>query len=100
MKSAQRMKWEDNVVFLTGASSGIGEGLALALAQGGAALGLVARREGLLCELAARCEAVGGKAHVFACDVADGDSLREAAENLRTEFGKIDILIANAGIGG
>jgi len=94
------MFWKDKVVFLTGASSGIGEALALALAKRGATLGLLARRENLLKELAEKCEQNGGKARYFAGDVTDADTVANAAESLRNEFGKIDILIANAGIGG
>jgi NAD(P)-dependent dehydrogenase (short-subunit alcohol dehydrogenase family) len=94
------MEWRNRVVFLTGASSGIGEGLALALAKRGAILGLLARRETELRDLAARCEAAGGKARVFTADVTYADGIAKAAEQLRNEFGHIDIMIANAGIGG
>ncbi|MFL6374837.1 MAG: SDR family NAD(P)-dependent oxidoreductase, partial [Pyrinomonadaceae bacterium] len=51
------MDWKDKRVFLTGASSGIGEALALDLAKRGAVVGLVARRKEMLDDLAARCEA-------------------------------------------
>jgi NAD(P)-dependent dehydrogenase (short-subunit alcohol dehydrogenase family) len=85
---------------LTGASSGIGEALALEMAKRGAILGLLARREELLRDLAARCERMGTAARVFPCDITDEYSVRDAADSLRREFGKIDILIANAGIGG
>jgi short-subunit dehydrogenase len=91
---------KDKVIFLTGASSGIGEGLALEMAKDGAVLGLLARREDLLKDLAARCEAVGGMARVFAADVTDAGAVRKAAEDFRGEFGHIDIMIANAGMGG
>lgn len=94
------MDWKNKVVFLTGASSGIGEALAIALARKGATLGLLARREELLKELAAKCEQAGGKASYFSVDVTDSKAVSEAAEKLRNEFGKIDVLIANAGIGG
>lgn len=94
------MFWKDKIVFLTGASSGIGEALALAMAKRGATLGLVARREELLKELAEKCEQNGGKARYFAADVTDAEAMAKAAESLRNEFGRIDILIANAGIGG
>lgn len=94
------MFWKDKVVFLTGASSGIGEALALAMTKRGATLGLLARREDLLKELAEKCERNGGKARYFAVDVTDAKSVAEAAESLQNEFGKVDILIANAGIGG
>lgn len=94
------MDWNGKIVFLTGASSGIGEALAIALAKRGAVLGLVARREEMLRDLAGRCEAAGGKARVLACDVTDAGDVQKAADAFRAEFGHIDILIANAGIGG
>jgi short-subunit dehydrogenase len=94
------MNWSGKVVFLTGASSGIGEGLAVALAKRGAVLGLLARRKELLEDLAGRCTAAGGKARVFDVDVTDEAAVAAAADELRSEFGHIDILIANAGIGG
>ncbi|MCY7346268.1 MAG: SDR family NAD(P)-dependent oxidoreductase [Pyrinomonadaceae bacterium] len=94
------MEWKNKVIFLTGASSGIGEALALALARRGAILGLLARREELLRDLAEGCERNGGQARYFAVDVTDAKAVADAAETFRNEFGKIDILIANAGIGG
>lgn len=94
------MDWIGKIVFLTGASSGIGEGLAIALAKKGATLGLVARRTELLDKLKEDCEAAGGRARVFACDVTDEKGLHAAADEMRAEFGHIDILIANAGVGG
>ncbi|MFN0140139.1 MAG: SDR family NAD(P)-dependent oxidoreductase [Pyrinomonadaceae bacterium] len=93
-------EWNGKRIFLTGASSGIGEALAVALAKKGAVLGLVARREELLNELKAKCESVGGTARVFALDVTDADALQRAADDFRAEFGHIDVMIANAGIGG
>lgn len=94
------MNWKNCVVFLTGASSGIGEGLALALAKRGATLGLLARRENELKYLAERCEAAGAIGRVFPADVTDAQAVQNAADSFRAEFGHIDILIANAGIGG
>lgn len=92
--------WENKIVLLTGASSGIGKALALAMAERGAILGLVARREELLKTLKEKIEQNGGTVRYFECDVTEKEKLFEAAENLRNEFGKIDIMIANAGIGG
>ncbi len=94
------MNWNTKKVFLTGASSGIGEALAIALAKKGATLGLVARREELLNDLKTRCEAAGGKAVALPCDVVDPLAIQDAARRFREEFGHIDIMIANAGIGG
>lgn len=92
--------WKDKVVLLTGASSGIGEGIALAVAKRGATIGLVARRRELLDDLANRCRELGGQARVFPIDVTDASAVSAAADEMRSEFGRIDILIANAGIGG
>lgn len=94
------MDWKHRSVFLTGASSGIGEALALAMAEKGASLGLVARRADLLEDLAERCIARGGNAIALAADVTDPDAVANASARARAEFGKIDIMIANAGIGG
>jgi short-subunit dehydrogenase len=97
------MDWSNKVVLITGASSGIGRGLALELARRGARLGLVARRRELLDELAT--EIGTGRTNQtadvlsLAADVADQQSMRVAAEQLRAAFGRIDCLIANAGIG-
>jgi len=92
---------------ITGASSGIGRGLALELARLGATLGLVARRKEVLDEIITEIggnqqENGGRSANVLAIsgDVQDADSMRAAAEQLRAQFGKIDVLIANAGVGG
>ncbi len=94
------MNWKDKIVFLTGASSGIGEALAIAFAKKGATIGLLARREELLAALAEKCEAASGKARIFPCDVVDSDGVHTAADKFRQEFGHIDLMIANAGIGG
>src|ERR1041385_3291160 len=84
---------------ITGASSGIGAGLAIALAKKGAAVGLIARRADALAEVARAIESHGGRALVVPADVRDADSMRAAAQKLAAEFGAIDFLIANAGIG-
>jgi short-subunit dehydrogenase len=94
------MQWRNKNVFLTGASSGIGAGLALALAKKGAVVGLLARREEKLRELADRCEKAGGIARAYPADVTDPSAVAEAFEKFIHEFSTIDILIANAGIGG
>ena len=101
------MDWSDRVVLITGASSGIGRGLALELARRGAKLGLVARRKNILDEIVGEIAAARGKkgdqqsanALAIPADVQDAESMRAAAERLRSEFGRVDVLIANAGIG-
>jgi short-subunit dehydrogenase len=91
--------WADKVVMITGASSGIGRGLALEIASRGGHLGLLARREELLKELVEEARARNVKAVAAAADVRDEKALRGAADRFREELGPIDVLIANAGIG-
>ena len=91
--------WTNKVVLITGASSGIGRGVALEIAARGAHLGLLARREDLLNEVVSQARAKGVKAVAVAADVRDAAAVREAADRVRAELGPIDILIANAGIG-
>ena len=91
--------WPDKVVMITGASSGIGRGLAIALGTKGARLGLVARRLEALAELVTEIESMGGEALALPADVQSAESMRAAADKLRARFGPIDLLIANAGIG-
>jgi short-subunit dehydrogenase len=93
------MPWTDKVVMLTGASSGIGRGLALELGKRGARLGLLARRGDLLDQIVGEIESQGGKALALPVDVQDADAVRVATEQLASNFGPIDVLIANAGIG-
>lgn len=92
--------FRDKVVLITGASSGIGESLALECATLGAKLALAARRTDLL-EALAKKIAQNGAAMPLAieCDVTrDGDCERTVAETVR-QFGKLDVAIANAGFG-
>src|SRR6266850_2135484 len=93
------MPWSDKVVMITGASSGIGRGLALELGKRGARVGVLARRKDFLDELVNEIDSSGSKALALPVNVEDETAVREAANRLRAEFGAIDVLIANAGIG-
>jgi short-subunit dehydrogenase len=84
---------------ITGASSGLGRGMALEIAARGGHLGLLARREDLLKEIVAEAKKRNVKAVAATADVRDAKAVREAADRFREELGPIDILIANAGIG-
>lgn len=84
---------------ITGASSGIGEALALELARRGAKLGLVARRQEVLNEIVARIGPDLNQVVAIPADVQDRESMRAAAVELNSKFGHVDVLIANAGIG-
>lgn len=82
-------------VFITGASSGIGEALAVYYAAQGATLGLVARRGEFLAQLNQR---LGGQHACYALDVSDAPALHAAATDFIARFGEPDIVIANAGV--
>jgi short-subunit dehydrogenase len=94
------MSWQNKVVLITGASSGIGRGLARNLASRGAKVGLIARRKDELDQLVDDIETSNGRAMALPVNVQDANAVREAAQRLQAHFGSIDILIANAGIGG
>ncbi|HKP72327.1 MAG TPA: SDR family NAD(P)-dependent oxidoreductase, partial [Pyrinomonadaceae bacterium] len=93
------MNWSDRVVLITGASSGIGEALAVEFGRRGASVGLLARREEVLREVARKVEAAGGRAFVVAADVRDADETRAAVAKVSQQFGRVDVLVANAGVG-
>ncbi len=82
-------------VFITGASSGIGEALAVYYAAQGAMLGLVARRAEFLQGLNER---LGGGHACYPLDVTDAPALHDAAGDFMRRFGAPDIVIANAGV--
>ncbi|GAA4352851.1 3-ketoacyl-ACP reductase [Hymenobacter saemangeumensis] len=84
---------------ITGAGKGIGRAVALALAQEGVHVGLLARNEAQLRAVADEAAALGVKASVAAADVADLEAVNRAVARIAEELGPIDILINNAGIG-
>src|SRR5437764_11443509 len=92
------MDWPNKVVLVTGASSGIGRGLAIELARRGAAVGLLARRRALLAETVDQICAARGRALALPAAVTNADAMRAAADDLLRKFGPVNLLIANAGI--
>lgn len=86
------------VAIVTGASSGIGVALAKAFAEQGADVALFARREEKLAKVAEEIRAMGRKALPVGCDVANEEQVKAGVEKVISEFGKVDILINNAGI--
>jgi len=89
---------DGTVALVTGASSGIGEATARALAAQGAAVALVARREERLHSLARDITEHGGNALVIAGDVTHEDEARAAVERAVSEFGRLDTVVNNAGV--
>ena len=89
---------KDRVAIITGASSGIGEATAIALASQGAKVVIYARRADRLASLRQTIEGAGGTALDFAGDVADRKSVRNLIDATTQRFGRIDILINNAAI--
>ncbi|HEY3841615.1 MAG TPA: SDR family NAD(P)-dependent oxidoreductase [Acidimicrobiales bacterium] len=83
------------VVLVTGASSGIGEATAVALAEEGASIALVARRRDRLEALAER---IGDRGLVIEADVTDREQASRAVATARSEFGRLDTLVNNAGV--
>jgi short-subunit dehydrogenase len=93
------MRIPDSVVVVTGASSGIGRATALQLAARGARPVLVARREGVLGEVAAACREAGAPDVLVApADVADPAAVERVAERAEAAFGRIDGWVNNAGV--
>jgi NADP-dependent 3-hydroxy acid dehydrogenase YdfG len=92
-------KLNGKTVFITGASSGIGEACAFAFAQEGARLLLAARRLNLLEEMTAKLKEAGAAdVHSFALDVRENAAVVNAIENVPNEWKRIDVLVNNAGL--
>ncbi len=89
---------QGRTALITGASQGIGRACALALAQAGARVGLAARNETKLNEVAAEIATAGGAAGVFTLDIGSEESIKACAKAAIAHFGSIEILVNNAGI--
>jgi short-subunit dehydrogenase len=87
------------VALITGASSGVGSAIAVALTRRGVHVVAVARRADRLEAVAAQCAAFSGEFASFTGDVARADDLRAAAALAVERFGRLDFLVANAGVG-
>jgi NADP-dependent 3-hydroxy acid dehydrogenase YdfG len=91
-------KLDGKVAVITGASSGIGEATAEALAAEGASVVIAARRRERLEDLVERISGDGGKAVAVECDITDEEQAHGLIRQAKDEFGRVDILVNNAGV--
>ena len=92
------MDFKNKNVLITGASSGIGYSLAKLLPKEKCSLALLSRRIDKLQDLVDEMENYGGIAKAYKCDVAKTEDVKNVFENVKKDFGKIDIVILNSGI--
>lgn len=93
------MSSSPSVALVTGASSGLGMGLALRFASDGCAVALAARRADRLDALVERIRGAGGRALACPCDVSDREQVYAAVARTEAELGPVDLLVASAGVG-
>lgn len=93
----KKLKFRDQVVVITGASSGIGKATALEFAAQGATIALVARNRQKLSQVAEEITRNGGRAVAIPTDVSSPEQVREMTKKLQVEIGRVDVLVNNAG---
>ena len=86
------------VAIVTGASRGIGRAISIALAQEAATIVLAARASDTLQEAAEKVTQAGGKAHIAVTELTDEESIKGLVKDTEAEFGRLDVLVNNAGI--
>lgn len=94
-----KFRLDDKVVIVTGASSGLGVAFARACAEAGADVVLAARRVERLQQTAEQVRATGRRALTVATDVVDPQQCQAMVDAAMTEFGRVDVLVNNAGVG-
>lgn len=94
------MSFDSKVVIVTGSSSGIGAAIALKFTAEKAKVVIVGRNEKKLKDITAKCEQLGSKPLVIVADVSKDHEAKRIIDDTVKKFGKIDVLINNAGIGG
>lgn len=92
------MRLDGQIVVVTGASRGLGRAIALAMAEEGAEVVLVARDGQALNAVASTIEGIGGSAFVMRCDVRDPAAVRALGERVLGEYGRVDTLVNSAGV--
>ncbi|QYB00436.1 glucose 1-dehydrogenase (plasmid) [Rhodococcus sp. USK10] len=98
MSVLDKFRLDGRVAIVTGASSGLGVAFAKALAEAGADIVLAARRVDKLADTAALVRATGRRALPVATDIADPDQCAALVDAAMTEFGRVDVLVNNAGV--
>src|SRR5215469_17691334 len=88
------------VAVITGGNRGIGREIALAMARAGASVAIAARTRATLDQVAPEIEAIGGECLALACDVADPASVEALGDSVLERFGRVDAVVANAGVAG
>lgn len=94
------MGLEGKAALVTGAGSGIGKATAFRLARAGARVGVLSRTESEIEEVAARIRSDGGEALALVADISDSGQLGSEVDKLADRFGRLDVVIANAGVNG
>lgn len=89
---------ENKTILVTGASSGLGKHFSCTLAKSGAFVVLVGRKHDTLNQVAQEIESFGGKCACYEMDVTNFASLQNHIDTICTQFGKIDVLVNNAGL--
>src|SRR5215213_7775955 len=97
MSILDKFKLDGKVALVTGASVGLGQAMAIALAEAGADVAAHCRRAGEADETCGKISAIGRKTFAVAGDMAEKDVPQNLVEKVTNEFGRIDILINNAG---
>ena len=91
------MRLKDHVCIITGGGSGIGRGAALAMAEEGARVVIIGRTETKLESVKTEVAAAGGTAVSYSLDVADYDAVEQMVADVLDKFGRVDVLVNNAG---
>jgi len=94
------MQFSDKVALVTGAGSGIGKATALRLAKGGARVAVLSRTDEEIKATRDEIVEAGGQAMAVAADISDPDGMRAAVDRIMADWGRLDIVVANAGING